>query len=375
MQRPDTPRQHTQSQHTQPPDTQPQDTRQTPEAPLLRRTSTVRVPVRGRAWFVERRTIGLVVGCVVAMLGLGFVGLSYGTSWATPGEVFGALTGLEPSVVIAEWRAPRVVAGILFGAALGVAGAIFQNLTRNPMGSPDIIGLDAGAYTGTLLVMTVFAGTSVTVAFGAVAGGLVTAALVYSLSRSNGLSGMRLVVIGIAVNAMVTALNNWLVLRAELEVAMAAVGWNSGSLNGIDWEDLIVPLAVIAVLLVVIGLRASALQQSALGDSIAVSTGVPLERQRLLMVLVGVGCTATVTAVAGPVMFVALAAPQIGRRLARAPGIPLLPAALTGAVLLQLADIIAQMLLAPVSLPVGVVTTAIGGGYLIWLLAQEVRRR
>ncbi|MBB3052894.1 iron complex transport system permease protein [Prauserella isguenensis] len=342
---------------------------------MAEQTSTVRVPVGGRAWFVQRRIIGLVVGCVVAMLGLGFVGLSYGTSWATPGEVFGALTGLEPSVVIAEWRAPRVVAGILFGAALGVAGAIFQNLTRNPMGSPDIIGLDAGAYTGALLVMTVFAGASVTVAFGAVAGGLVTAALVYSLSRSNGLSGMRLVVIGIAVNAMVTALNNWLVLRAELEVAMAAVGWNSGSLNGIDWEDLVVPFTVIAVLLTVIGLRASALQQSALGDSIAVSTGVPLERQRLLMVLVGVGCTATVTAVAGPVMFVALAAPQIGRRLAKAPGVPLLPAALTGAVLLQFADLVAQMLLAPVSLPVGVVTTAIGGGYLIWLLAQEVRRR
>lgn len=350
-------------------------TQKTGETPVLERTSTVRVPVGGRAWFVPRRTLGLAVGCVVAMLGLGFVGLSYGTSWATPGEVFGALTGLEPSVVIAEWRAPRVVAGILFGAALGVAGAIFQNLTRNPMGSPDIIGLDAGAYTGALLVMTVFAGASVTVTFGAVAGGLVTAALVYSLSRSNGLSGMRLVVIGIAVNAMVTALNNWLVLRAELEVAMAAVGWNSGSLNGIDWEDLVVPVAVIAVLLTVIGLRASALQQSALGDAIAVSTGVPLERQRLLMVLVGVGCTATVTAVAGPVMFVALAAPQIGRRLAKAPGVPLLPAALTGAVLLQLADLVAQMLLAPVSLPVGVVTTAIGGGYLIWLLAQEVRRR
>lgn len=186
---------------------------------------------------------------------------------------------------------------------------------------------------------------------------------------------MRLVVIGIAVNAMVTALNNWLVLRAELEVAMAAVGWNSGSLNGIDWDDLILPFSVIAVLLALASLRAQALHQSALGDAVAVATGVGLERQRLLMVFIGVGCTATVTSVAGPVAFIALAAPQIGRRLARAPGVPLLPAALCGAVLLQLADLIAQMLLAPVSLPVGVVTTAIGGCYLIWLLAQEVRRR
>ncbi|KMS80895.1 iron ABC transporter permease [Streptomyces regensis] len=324
---------------------------------------------------MERRTLGVVVGCAVAMLVLGFVGLSFGSSWSTPGEVLGALTGTQPSVVIVEWRGPRVVAAILFGAALGVAGAIFQNLTRNPMGSPDIIGLDAGAYTGALLVMTVFTGATTTVAFGSVVGGLLTAALVYALSRSGGLSGMRLVVIGIAVNAMVTALNNWLVLRAELEVAMAAVGWNSGSLNGIDWDDLILPFSVIAVLLALASLRAQALHQSALGDAVAVATGVGLERQRLLMVFIGVGCTATVTSVAGPVAFIALAAPQIGRRLARAPGVPLLPAALCGAVLLQLADLIAQMLLAPVSLPVGVVTTAIGGCYLIWLLAQEVRRR
>ncbi|OLT44728.1 iron ABC transporter permease [Saccharomonospora sp. CUA-673] len=324
---------------------------------------------------MERRTLGLIIGAGAAMLVLAYIGLSFGSSWSTPGEVFGALTGTQPSVVIAEWRGPRVVAAILFGAALGVAGAIFQNLTRNPMGSPDIIGLDAGAYTGALLVMTVFAGAGATVAFGSVVGGLITAVVVYVLSRSNGLSGMRLVVIGIAVNAMVTALNNWLILRAELEVAMAAVGWNSGSLNGIDWEDLVMPAAIIGVLLLGIALRAHAMHQSALGDSVAISTGVGLERQRLLMVFIGVGCTATVTSVAGPVVFVALAAPQIGRRLARAPGIPLLPAALCGAVLLQVADLIAQMLLAPVSLPVGVVTTAIGGCYLIWLLAQEVRRR
>lgn len=331
--------------------------------------------VRGRAWFVERRTLVLVGVLAVVMAGLGFVGLCYGSTWSTPAEVLAALTGTgDSTVVILEWRLSRVTAAIVFGAALGVAGAIFQTLTRNPMGSPDVIGLDAGAYTGTLFALTVLTGASVQLALSSVVGGLVAAAVVYMLSRSNGLSGMRLVVIGIAVNAMVTALNNWIVLRAELEVAIAAIGWNSGSLNGIDWEDLSIPFTVIAVLLAVMASRAQAMHQSALGDAVAVSTGVGLERQRLLMVLIGVGCTATVTAVTGPIAFIALAAPQIGRRLARAPGIPLLPAALTGAVLLQGADLIAQMLLAPVSLPVGVVTTAIGGCYLIWLLAQEVRR-
>ncbi|MEU0687571.1 iron chelate uptake ABC transporter family permease subunit [Streptomyces uncialis] len=311
---------------------------------------------------------------VSALLGLGLLGLCYGASWSSPSEVLAVLAGTERSVVILEWRLPRVLAGLVFGAALGVAGAIFQNLTRNPMGSPDVIGLDAGAYTGALVAITVLSGASAQLAVGSVLGGLVVAALIYVLSFDRGFSGLRLVVIGIAVNAMVTAINSWIVLRAELEVAIAAVGWSAGSLNGVGWPDLWIPFSVIAVLLTLMAARAHAMHQASLGDAIAVTTGVGLDRLRLLMVLVGVGCTATVTAVAGPIAFIALAAPQIGRRLAGAAGVPLLPAALTGAVLLQGADLLAQMLLAPVALPVGVVSTAIGGCYLIWLLTKEVRR-
>nr|WP_320773818.1 iron chelate uptake ABC transporter family permease subunit [Streptomyces sp. CRN 30] len=307
-------------------------------------------------------------------LGLGLLGLCYGASWSSPAEVLAVLTGAERSVVISEWRLPRVAAGLVFGAALGVAGALFQNLTRNPLGSPDVIGLDAGAYTGALFALTVLSGTSAQLAGASLAGGLLVAAVVYLLAADRGFSGLRLVVIGIAVNAMVTALNSWIVLRADLEIAIAAVGWSAGSLNGVDWGDLTIPFSVIAVLLALIAVRGGAVHQALLGDALAVTTGVSLGRLRLLMVLVGVGCTATVTAVAGPIAFIALAAPQIGRRLAGAPGIPLLPAALTGAVLLQGADLIAQALLAPVALPVGVVSTAIGGCYLIWLLTKEVGR-
>ncbi|GAA2955856.1 iron-enterobactin ABC transporter permease [Streptomyces flavovirens] len=323
---------------------------------------------------MERRTAVLVAVMVALMFGLGLLGLCYGASWASPGKVFAVLTGTENSVVIRDWRLPRVLAGLVFGAALGVAGAIFQNLTRNPMGSPDVIGLDAGAYTGALAAITVLSGTSAQLATGSVLGGLLVAAAIYLLAYQRGFSGLRLVVIGIAVNAMVTAINSWIVLRAELEVAIAAVGWSAGSLNGVGWGDVGIPFALIAVLLLLMTTRAHAMHQASLGDAIATTTGVGLNRLRLLMVLVGVGCTATVTAVAGPIAFIALAAPQIGRRLAGAAGVPLLPAALTGAVLLQGADLLAQMLLAPVALPVGVVSTAIGGCYLIWLLTKEVRR-
>lgn len=323
---------------------------------------------------VERRTAVLVVVMIALMLCLALLGLCYGASWASPGKVFAVLTGAERSVVISDWRLPRVLAGLVFGAALGVAGALFQNLTRNPMGSPDVIGLDAGAYTGALIAITVLSGTSAQLATGSVLGGLLVAAAIYLLAFERGFSGLRLVVIGIAVNAMVTAINSWIVLRAELEVAIAAVGWSAGSLNGVGWGDLGIPFAIIALLLVLMTTRAHAMHQASLGDAVAATTGVALNRLRLLMVLVGVGCTATVTAVAGPIAFIALAAPQIGRRLAGAAGVPLLPAALTGAVLLQGADLLAQMLLAPVALPVGVVSTAIGGCYLIWLLTKEVRR-
>ncbi|WP_216216726.1 FecCD family ABC transporter permease [Amycolatopsis aidingensis] len=333
------------------------------------------VPGTGRSVHLERRTLVLVVVLLAVILGLGLLGLCFGADWASPGEAFAALAGYGDSVVvIRDWRLPRVLAGAVFGAALGVAGAIFQNLTRNPMGSPDVIGLDAGAYTGALIALTVLSGTSAQLTLSSVLGGLVVAAVIYLLSMDGGLSGLRLVVIGIAVNAILTAFNSWIVLRAELEIAIAAVGWSAGSLNGIDWANLYLPFTIIACLLVLMATQAHAMHQTGLGDAVAATTGVRLHRLRLLMVVVGVGCTATVTAVAGPIVFIALAAPQIGRRLAKAPGVPLLPAALTGAVLLQGADLTAQMLLAPVALPVGVVTTVIGGCYLIWLLTKEVRR-
>ncbi len=205
---------------------------------------------------IERRTTVLVFVMVALMLGLSLLGLCYGASWASPGKVLAVLTGAEHSVVILS---------------------LIHKETA------------------------VLSGTSAQLATGSVVGGLLVAAAIYLLSFERGFSGLRLVVIGIAVNAMVTAINSWIVLRAELEVAIAAVGWSAGSLNGVGWADLGIPFTVIAVLLVLITTRAHAVHQAALGDAIATTTGVGLNRLRLLMVLVGVGCTATVTAVAGPI--------------------------------------------------------------------------
>jgi iron complex transport system permease protein len=324
---------------------------------------------------VGRRALLVTVVLAALLVGLAVLGLSYGATFTPPGEVLAALVGRGDHVlVITQWRLPRVVAAVVFGAALALGGAVLQHLTRNPLGSPDVLGLDAGAYTGALIVLTVTGGTATELTVAPLAGGLLTAAVVYLLSLRSGLDRMLLVVIGIAVHAVLTAVNEWLVLRAELDEALAASGWSTGSLNGLDWAEVRLPFAVIGVLAALLAALAPSMRQAALGDELAVTTGVRLGRLRLLSLLAGVGCTATVTAICGPIVFVALAAPHIARRLAKADGEALLAAALTGAVLLLAADLVAQALFAPVALPVGVVTTAVGGLYLLWLLVKEVRR-
>lgn len=288
--------------------------------------------------------------------------------------IFTGGEGLESTIVF-QWRAPRAVAALAFGAALGVAGAVFQSLTRNPLGSPDIIGFSTGAYTGALLALTLVGGSFLATSMGALAGGLATALAVYFLAWRRGSHGFRLILVGIGVSAMLAALNQWLVLRAEIEVAMAAAVWGAGTLNGVGWPVLIPALlAIVPVLgLTLAGGRHLAMLE--LGDDTATALGMRVEPARLVLIVLAVLLTSAATAVAGPIAFVALVAPQLAKRLNRAAGMRLAPAACMGALLLVASDLVAQRVFAPVQLPVGVVTVSLGGIYLIWLLAREGRSR
>lgn len=322
---------------------------------------------------VRRRWIAGSAALVLLVVALALVSLCYGSDWISPSGVARALAGSGDDVmVVREWRLPRTLAAVLFGAALAVSGALLQTLTRNPLGSPDILGLDAGAFTG-VLIAYVFADGAASVAGGAIVGGLLAAGVMGVLAARGGFRGGRLIVVGIAMNAILTALDSWIVQRTDHDVASAASGWNAGSLNGVGMSDLALPAVIVAGCVVVLVPVAGAIQQSAMGDDVAAATGVHLGRLRLVLLVVTVALTATVTAVAGPIAFVALCAPQIGRRLVGASSVALWPAALTGAALLLLADIGAQWLLAPQSLPVGVMTTSFGGCYLLWFLIREVR--
>lgn len=324
------------------------------------------------------RAIIVVSALLLGTVVIAVIAIGIGKYTVAPADVIGVLLGSNTSfdqVVVLEWRLPRMLMALLIGAALGLSGAIFQALTRNALGSPDIIGINSGAYTGALIVLAGFGGGYYAVAGGALAGGLVTAVLVYALSYRNGLAGFRLIVVGIAVSAVLNAVNQWIVIKLDFHLAVTAAVWQQGSLNGLTWAQVVpmsVCLAIVVAILVVLGPQLAVLQ---MGDDAAGALGARPERARLAYLVVGVALVAVACAAAGPISFVALAAPQIARRLTASPGVALVPSAAMGSALLLISDIIAQQLFRDSELPVGAVTVSLGGAYLVYLLVTQARKR
>ena len=321
----------------------------------------------------------LIVGLAAAALSvvLGLVALALGDFPLTVTEVVGVLAGQVqglPAIVVTEWRLPRAVAAVVFGAALAVAGAVFQSVTRNPLASPDIIGLANGSFTGMLVALLLLGGSWPLLTAGSLIGGLLAAVAIYLLAYRTGLQGFRFIVVGIGVSAMLASVNTWMLLRVELETALFASAWGAGTLNSVTTSTLLPAGALIVLLLGLLSLVTPAIRQLDLGDDAAAATGVAVNRARLVAITIAVGLVSAVTAVAGPIAFVALAAPQITRRLTRSAGIPFAATAAVGGVLLLGSDLIAQHVI-PLTVPVGVVTVVLGGGYLVWLLIHESRRR
>jgi iron complex transport system permease protein len=276
--------------------------------------------------------------------------------------------------VLLDLRLPRIALGALAGAALAVSGTVFQSLSRNPLGSPDIVGFTTGSASGAVLAIIAFGAGPGGAAAAAVIGGVLTALIVYGLAAAGGGAIRRIVLVGIGISAMLVALNSYLISRARLDAAQSAAVWLVGTLNGRTWTY--VHLLGLAVLVLTPPLLALSrrLRMLQMGDDAAQALGVRVGRSRLLLVLLAVAVAAVATAATGPVAFVALAAPQITRRLTGAPDLQLLPSMLTGALLMVLSDLVAQRLLAPAQLPVGVVTGAVGGVYLAWLLSRQWRK-
>lgn len=321
----------------------------------------------------------LIVGCLLLLTCLlgAMLALMVGTLSLSPLQVITALFDHAEgaaNIIVNQWRLPRALMALIFGAALGISGAIFQSLVRNPLGSPDIIGFNAGAYTGALVAITLFNGNYFEIASSALGGGLLSAMAVYLLAYRQGIQGFRLIIVGIAMGAMLTAFNTWLTITASLEAAMTAAAWGAGSLNGLTWAKGLPSVMFIFMAIGAAMLLSRRMPLLEMGDDAAGALGVPVERTRLSLMAIGVILMAAVTAVAGPISFIALAAPQIAKRLTGTPSVTLTASALMGALLLIAADLCAQHLFLPNQLPVGVVTISIGGLYLIWLLIRESGR-
>lgn len=329
-----------------------------------------RRPLGRRGWWA--------MSTLAAVMLLSFLAsLSIGDTVISPLRVIEALFEVDGGIhmVVVDWRLPRALAAVFFGAALALSGTVFQTITRNPLGSPDVIGLTTGAYTGALIVMTTGDGSAGAVAVGAVLGGFATAALVALLIAGRGALGYRIVIVGIGVSAVLAALNAWMLLRARREVAISAAIWDAGSLNGVGWSQALLPIGVVTVLMIVLWLGRRGLWLIELGDDIGTSLGGRMGLTKAGLVAVAVGLIGVVTAVIGPIAFIALAAPHLARLIVKNGPAHLIATALMGATLLSLADIIGQNAVPKHALPVGVVTLVLGGIYLMFLVIRTARRR
>ncbi|ACQ78406.1 transport system permease protein [Beutenbergia cavernae DSM 12333] len=319
----------------------------------------------------------LVVGAALGVVALaaGVLTMLHGTLALSPAEVLQALggTGEEAAVrSVRGRRLPRLLTAFMVGGSLGVAGAVFQSLSRNALGSPDVIGFTTGAATGAVVQIVLFDGGVLPTAIAAVAGGVATALVVYLLARKDGVAGgLRLVLVGIGVGAILGAVTSFLLVRASIDDATTVQQWTAGSLTGRGWPHALSVTAAVVVLVPMLMLAARRLTLIEMGDDAAGALGIGVERQRFTALLLAVALTGVATAATGPIAFVALAAPQIVRRLTRRGGVVVLPSFFMGATLLVLADLLSQALDVGLRTPVGLVTSLLGGLYLVWLLARR----
>lgn len=281
--------------------------------------------------------------------------------------------------IVQELRMPRAVTGLVVGAALGLSGSLVQAVARNPLASPDILGVTSGAGAAAVFVLTGVGGLAGRVdsvlglTWAALLGGLLTGAAVYGLAWRGGVSGYRLILIGVAVTSLMQALIEWMLLRVRIERVSGAQAWLFGSLGDTSWSDVWPTLIGLLVLGAVAGVISRLLPALHLSDDHALGLGVRLNAARAVLLVAAVLLVGIATAACGPVAFVAFVAPQIAMRAMRVPSPPLLGSALTGAVLLVLADWLARFVL-PFDLPVGVVTSMVGGPFMVYLLVQQSRR-
>lgn len=289
--------------------------------------------------------------------------------------LFGGGTNME-QLVIKNFRLPRIIVALMVGIGLAVAGGILQGMIRNPLASPDIIGITGGASVAVVAFLAIFSddNNALTVSIewmpvAAFAGAAAIAFLVYLLAWKNGSSPIRLVLIGIGISTLTQALTNLMMILGPIHQASQANIWITGTVHGSNWDNvkIIVPWIILLSALAMIFARNLNIQE--LGDDVATGIGGAVQRHRFIMLMLSTGLIGGSVAFAGGIGFVGLMAPHIARRLVGSSFGALLPTAgLIGGILVMAADLIGRTLFSPLEIPAGVFTASIGAPYFIYLL-------
>jgi iron complex transport system permease protein len=326
-----------------------------------------------------RRELVVALAVAAVVLAVAIASLVVGSYTVSVPDVFRTLAGQgdpKDAFIVLQLRLPRVVVGVLAGMAFAIAGAIFQALLSNPLASPDIIGITGGASAAAVAALLVLGLGGIAVSAFAFVGALAVAAAIYALSWRSGITGNRFVLIGIGFAFMVQGLLGYLLTRADVRDAQAALVWLVGSLSGVRWGDILIFGIGLLVLVPAVAALAPRLRILQLGDPSATGLGLPVSRTRLLLLLVAVALAALGTAAVGPIAFVAFVSAPIARRLTGTGALALVPTALVGILVVLVADFVSQHALpGGVQVPAGIITGAIGAPYLLWLLATTNRSR
>ena len=337
---------------------------------IQRRRFSLRLHVR--SLFVATLLAGLTLVALVASVAVGEFAVP-------PRDVVASLAGAgDPAVdfIVLDLRLPRALTAVLAGAALGLAGAVFQQVTRNALAAPDVVGVAGGASLAAVAVIVFSSSTSAAaVPLAALAGALLSGALLYALSWHRGVQGYRFILVGIGVAAVAQAGVGYVLTEGRIfEVAEAYI-WIVGSVNGRGWEHVWPLTAALAVLVPVLAVLARRTDALDLGDELARGLGVGVERSRLMLLAAAVLLTGVAVSAAGPVGFVAFLAPHLARRLGHPASLQALlpPAAGCGAALVAVCDFAGRMLFAPTEIPVGLLTSIVAAPYFLLLLSRAER--
>lgn len=343
------------------------------------------VPIRFRrgelSFLVHKKAFVMTVILLIVCAAIAVVSTGMGEMYISPIDVIRSIIGVgadDHAMVIQKLRLPRIVVSMLVGASLAAAGAILQGIIRNPLASPDMMGVTGGASVAAVTFLTYFGGV-VSIRWlpvTAMIGAAVVSAILYMLAWKRGVTPIRLILVGIGMSTLTSAATTMMIVFSPTNDPGQAYLWLTGSVYAANWENVFTVLPWTVILIPLAFLLARHVNIGQLGDDIAASAGSAVELNRLLLLLVSVALAGSAVSVAGGIGFIGLIAPHMARKLVGSSFESVLPvSALLGSAIVMLADLAGRTFFLPLDVPVGVFTSAVGAPFFIYLLYTKRNSR